>query len=369
MKRRSAMATETKKPAGKSGETVKIQPARKQSLAMKAAPKIPQFRSGGIIVSNKEEKRYKNIDKEKTEVFEDFQRSLDKNSRVKLVGTLVGVSLLEVAKGEPPLVMAIITYKGYKVKIPAHDFLLPQKNKETGLLTPFLRGNYPVEEIKKTIKRRFGSEVDFRVTKITSDGTVLASRVQAMNELKEYYWINATVDAKDSDGKPLPFIRAGIQVEPRIVTVVDSGIYIELLGVESYIPNQELGHIYIDSAKDFYHVGEKIPVILTKVERSGNQIMFWSSNRLATLAKFREDFDQIMKGDTYMGEVIHVNFNSKTNETSFFVKIGDRLQVRCTMGDNITKFPKKGSTVEIKITGKYTDTLMIKGIVTHVSQL
>ena len=362
------MAKETKVET-KKATAVTIQPVKKTSLAMKAAPKIPQKRSGGAIVSNKEEKVYKKaLNNEKAEVIADFQASLDKNSRVKLKGTLVGASLLEVKKGEPPLVMAIVVYKGFKVKIPAHQFLLPIRDKNTGKFISYSRENFTVEDIKKTIKRRFGSEVDFRVTKITKDGTVLASRVQAMNELMEYWWLRSVANVTDENGNPLPYIRAGIAAKPRIVTVVDSGIYIELLGVESYIGNPELGHIYIDSAKDFYHVGDTIDVIITKVQKTENSVMFWASNRLASLTQFREDFDQVMKGDTYMGEVIHVNFDSTVNETSFFVKIGDRLQVRCTMGDNIARLPRKGSIVEMKITGKYEDTLMIKGIVTHVTR-
>ena len=64
----------------KKATAVTIQPVKKTSLAMKAAPKIPQKRSGGAIVSNKEDKVYKNaLNNEKAEVIADFQASLDKN--------------------------------------------------------------------------------------------------------------------------------------------------------------------------------------------------------------------------------------------------------------------------------------------------
>lgn len=342
----------------------------RKSLGIKAAPRIPQFRSGGAIVSNAEKKEYRNaLYQERKAVQDEFQASLDINSRVKLKGTLVGTSFLNVKQGEPPLVLALVSYKGTIVKIPAHDFLLPYKDKETGEWIPYTRQNFSVETIKKTLKRRLDSEVDFRITKILSDGTAIGSRVLAMEELKDYWWIKSVAKTKSSEGNPVPYIRAGITAKPRIVTVVNSGIYIELLGVESFIPTQELGHIYIDSAKDLYRTGQTIDVVITKVVREDNNIMFWASNRLASLNIFREDFEHVNRGDTYRGEVIFALFDKVKNESAFMVKISDNLQVRCTMGTNITRIPKKGSLVEICITGKYKDTLMLSGLVTHTIKL
>ena len=345
---------------------------KKASLALRASSaRRPQYRSGGAIVSNAEEKKYgratSELDRQRQRIYEDFRASLDKNSRAKLKGILVGASELLIEPDEPTLVIAIVDYKGCKVKIPAHDFLLPMQREGKGEALAFTRANFDSKDIKRVIKRRFGSEVDFRVTKILEDGTVLASRLKAMQELRQQWWFDAVSKTKDKDGKPMPHIRAGLLAKPRIVTVIDSGIYIELLGVESYIANKDLGHVFIDSARDFFKVGEKIDVVIQKVERNEDgQVRFWASNRLATLSRFRRDFDQIMVGDNFIGEVLFVNFDKQNNQLFFFVKIGDRVQVRCTMGKNITRIPVKGSVVQIRIINKFEDTLMLTGVMIHL---
>lgn len=355
----------------------KTPPANKRrksvSLALRAnaARPRPQYRGGAPIVPNAEKKTYgKNnteVDKEREQVYEDFRTSLDKNSRAKLKGTLVGASALAIKENEPPLIIAIVDYKGYKVKIPAYDFFLPTTKPDQEGIFSYSRENFTEQEIRRKIKRRFGSEVDFRVTKILDDYTVIGSRLLAMNELRQQWWIDALSKAKDKDGAFLPYIRPGISAKARIITVIDSGIYIELLGVESYIPNKDLGHIFMETAKDFFKVGDKIDIIITKVEKAKDgQVRFWASNRLATLARFRNDYDQIITGDNYMGEVLFVKFDREHNQLFFYVKLGERVQVRCTMGQNITRIPKKGSLVEIRILRKFDDTLMLTGVMTHL---
>lgn len=145
-------------------------------------------------------------------------------SRRILSGTLQGI---ERPEDNPKRSLAVIYHGDYKVIIPVEELIeLPQD----------YRGMQPEDVMHYLLQKRLGAEVDYIVKGVDPDAKLaVASRLEAMHAKRRQYYYGT-----DNDGNNL--IYAGVCAEVRVVSVIRAGMFVELFGVETYIPLRELSY-------------------------------------------------------------------------------------------------------------------------------
>lgn len=84
------------------------------------------------------------------------------------------------------------------------------------------------------LTKRLGAEVDYIIKGIDHQTDLaVGSRLEAMRAKRRQYYLGT-----DRDGNNL--IYSGVCAEARVVSVIRAGIFIDLFGLEVYIPLREL---------------------------------------------------------------------------------------------------------------------------------
>ncbi len=120
--------------------------------------------------------------------------------------------------------LAVIYHGDFKILIPAEEAVAPPED---------YRGRPPEDVLYQLLNRRLGAEVDYIVKGIDADNRIaVASRLEAMRSKRRQYYF--TSDRGEYQ------IREGICAEARVVSAIRAGIFVDLFGVEVYIPLAEL---------------------------------------------------------------------------------------------------------------------------------
>ena len=168
-----------------------------------------------------------------------------------LTGTMQGV---ERAVNSKTGSMAVIYHGAFKVIIPAEEAVVPPED---------TRGRSTDELYHYMLTKRLGAEVDYIVKGIDPQSNLaVGSRLDAMAaKRKEYYF------GTDREGNHR--ICSGVCAEARIVSVIRAGIFIDLFGLETYIPLRELSYQRWMDAGLYFQAGQRVLVKVLEVERSG----------------------------------------------------------------------------------------------------
>lgn len=141
-----------------------------------------------------------------------------------LSGTIQGV---ERSDNQQSHSLAVIYHGEYKVIIPAEEAVDPPED---------YRGMLPQDVLHYMLTKRLGAEVDYIVKGIdAAENIAVASRLEAMRAKRRQYYL-----ATDRDGNNL--IYSDICAEARVVSVIRAGVFVELFGLEVYIPLRELSY-------------------------------------------------------------------------------------------------------------------------------
>lgn len=167
----------------------------------------------------------------------DLMESL-KSKRI-LTDTIQGI---ERPADNPLRSLAVIYHGDIKVIIPAEEAVEPPED---------FRGRLPEDVLHYMLTKRLGAEVDYIIMGIdAAAGVAVGSRLEAMMaRRKEYYY------GLDRDGNNLLY--EGICAEARVVSVIRAGIFVDLFGVEVYIPLRELSYQRMLDAQDNFRPGQR----------------------------------------------------------------------------------------------------------------
>lgn len=167
-----------------------------------------------------------------------------------LTGTIQGV---EQPEDNPSRSLAVIYHGDFKVIIPAEEAVLPPEDN---------RGRSQEDVMHYTLTKRLGAEVDYIVKGIDpQSGVAVASRLEAMAaKRKEYYF------GTDRDGNNILY--EGVCAEARIVSVIRAGIFVDLFGLEIYIPLRELSYQRLLDASSQFQPGQRVLVKILSIDRS-----------------------------------------------------------------------------------------------------
>ena len=264
-----------------------------------------------------------------------------KSGRI-LTGTIQGV---ENTTDNPPNSLAVIYHGNFKVIIPAEEAVLPPDD---------LRGRSLSEIMHYLITKRLGAEVDYIVKGIdVQAGIAVASRLEAMRSKRRQYYFGT-----DRDGNNLLY--SGVCAEARVVSVIRAGIFIDLCGLETYIPLRELSYQRMMDAASQYRPGQRILVKILDIDRSDrDNIRVTASVKQAGENPYEKALRRYSIGDCYVGTV------SMVDTTGVFVALDGGIDCLCSYPKRGR--PPRGARVTVRILGINFDSNRIWGAITHIA--
>ena len=127
--------------------------------------------------------------------------------------------------------LAVLYHGDFKIIIPADQAVLLVEDRQ---------GRSPEEILYDTLNKRLGAEIDYIIKGIDQEsGIAVGSRLEAMEIKRRQYYFG-----RDRDGNNL--IYEGVCAEARIVSVIRAGIFVDLFGLEVYIPlREQIGRAHV----------------------------------------------------------------------------------------------------------------------------
>ena len=287
-----------------------------------------------------------------------MRTSLDPKVQTVFTGTVTGLrNLINPKTGETTAYALIWSnfgvegFAGRTVMIASSEFFLFNGTESSLEVHP-----------AKYITGLLGAEIEFTLLDIIKDGdtekVLIGSRRRPALKKIATYWRGAT------EGDFL--IKEGSILEARIINVRPRGILVEIFGMEFFIPGKELSYANISDCNEYFKTGQRLNVIVNKIDRRENGEIFAELSYKDTMPNERREFiSQYAVGDLI--ECVTTNVVvSESGEVSVFAKFMDTLDIMCKMQPNVSIVPIKGETVRVKIVGIDSELLQIWGAVVHV---
>lgn len=259
-----------------------------------------------------------------------------------LSGKIQGI---ENPTGEPSKALAVLAYGEYKVIIPLHEAVEPPDD---------LKGQPLDYMLNYMLNKRLGAEVDYIVKGIDAKAKIaVGSRVEAMQDKRKSYYFGT-----DRDGNYLLY--SDVCAEVRIVSVVRSGIFVDLFGLEVFIPLKELSYQRLTDAESYFAPGQRTLVKILEVDRSSrNNIRVKASVKQAGENPYEKALRKYVIGNRYVGTVSLVDING------VFVSLEGGIDCLCNYPKRGR--PPKGARVTIRVLGINYNTNRMWGAITHVA--
>lgn len=264
-----------------------------------------------------------------------------KSKRI-LSGTLQGI---ERPTDNPKRSLAVIYHGDYKVIIPVEELIEPPQD---------YRGMQPEDVMHYLLQKRLGAEVDYIVKGVDPDAKLaVASRLDAMQAKRRQYYYGT-----DNDGNN--FIYAGVCAEVRVVSVIRAGMFVELFGVETYIPIRELSYQRWMDATGHFQSGQRTIVKILDVDRSDrNNIRVTASVKQASENPYEKALRRYTVGNRYVGTVSMVDTNG------VFVALDGGIDCLCSYPKRGR--PPRGARVTVRILGVNHESNRVWGAITHIA--
>lgn len=256
-----------------------------------------------------------------------------------LSGTIQGVEKTESRS------LAILYRGAYKVLLPAEETVTPPED---------FRDQKPEDVFHYLLTKRLGAEVDYIVKGIDPvAGIAVGSRLEAMKAKRKQFYFGL-----DRDGNNLLY--PGVCAEARVVSVIRAGIFVDLFGVEVYIPLRELSYQRMLDAAGYFQPGQRILVKILEVDRSDrNNPRATASVKQASENPYEKALRRYTVGNRYVGTVSMVDTNG------VFVALDGGIDCLCSYPKRGR--PPRGARVTVRILGINHETNRIWGAITHTA--
>lgn len=310
------------------------------SVPEKPKKKRATAKSKQTVISIDEQRTVETeADKAKNDLL-DLIESL-KTGRI-LSGTIQGV---ERASDKTGRTLAVIYHGDFKIIIPAEEAVEPPSD---------YRDQNPDDVHHYMLTKRLGAEVDFIIKGIDPEAKIaVASRLDAMKAKRKQYYLGS-----DHDGNY--HLYAGICAEARVVSVIRAGIFVDLFGLEIYIPLRELSYQRMMDASSYYQPGQRILVKVLSVDRSDrNNLKATASVKQATENPYEKALRRYSVDNRYVGTVSMVDTNG------VFVALDGGIDCLCSYPKRGR--PPRGARVTVRILGINHETNRIWGAITHIA--
>lgn len=258
-----------------------------------------------------------------------------------LTGIIQGVERTE--KGNEPF--AVIYHGVYKVIIPATELVDEPTD---------YRGLKPKDVMHYLITKRLGAEIDYVIKGVEQkSGVAVASRKEAMKSKRKFYYFG-----RDRDGNNLMY--PGICAEARVVSVIRSGIFVDVFGVETYVSLKELSYQRVMDALHYYQAGQRVIVKILDIDRTDkNNVKVKASVKQAGENPYEKALRKYTVGNCYVGTV------SLVDTTGVFVALDGGIDCLCSYPKRGR--PPRGARVTVRVLGINHDSNRIWGAITHIA--
>lgn len=285
---------------------------------------------GGSQVETEDEKQRRNL----------YELISSLRSKAVLTGRIEGV---ESSSGGDP---RAIVYRGtYKILIPSFEIIDPPDD---------FRGMDPNEVMHYLITRRLGAEIDYVIMGIDQEaGIAVASRKEAMARKRRQFYFN-----KDYEGNTL--LTEGGIAEARIMSVIRTGVFVELFGIEVYIPMNELSYSRMIDARDHFQPGNRVLVKIMELDTTDHDRIHVELSVKRTKPNPYDTLEEKFIVDNhYIGTVTNVNVGG------VFVALDAGVDCLCTMP--IRGIPMIGARVTVRLIRINQEERRLSGVIVHTS--
>ena len=217
-----------------------------------------------------------------------------------------------------------------------------------------IRERDPNEMYYYLLQKRLGSEIDYVVKGVDSNtGLAVGSRKEAMINKRRHYYLNLTREGTYR-------VYEGLVCEARVMSVIPEGIFVDIFGIDVYIPLRELSYTRIPDAMGYFEPGDRILVKITKLDRSDPKNIYVAAS-VKQVASNPTDkaLEKIDVGGNYAGTVTMIEPNG------IFVQLDMGAECRC-------KFPPRArppidARVIVSIDGVSMETKSVWGKIIYVT--
>lgn len=240
---------------------------------------------------------------------------------------------------------AVIFHGDYKVIIMASMIVdLPRD----------IREREPNEMYYYLLQKRLGSEIDYVVKGIDPNtGLAVGSRKEAMLNKRRHYYLSLTREGTYR-------VYEGLVCEARVLSVIPEGIFVDIFGVDVFIPLRELSYTRIADAMGYFEPGDRVLVKITKLDRSDPKNIYVAAS-VKQVASNPTDkaLEKIEVGGNYAGTVTMID------QGGIFVQLDMGAECRC-------KFPPRArppidARVIVSIDGVSMETKSVWGKIIYVT--
>ncbi len=216
--------------------------------------------------------------------------------------------------------VAVLYHGDIKVMIPLEDVVNPPTH---------IRSDVKRRDAHEyMLTKRLGAEIDYVIVDLDNKNTVaVGNRHIAMEIKKNTYYFR-----KDRDDDYILYNDR--LCEARVVATIKDGIFVELFGIETYIPIEELSWQRMVDATEHFVVGNIILVRIQKLERNLDDM---SVNVKVSVKRTTENpalkaIKTLSLKQKYVGTITQVDVEA------VYVRLNCGVDCRCD-------FPKRGSAV------------------------
>lgn len=198
--------------------------------------------------------------------------------------------------------------------------LVVTKERVKGLI-PIEESGIILSEDDKVSRRRMmsliGQEVHFQVTSVSKKKNIfIASRTKAIEKLSEIAWANF----KEGEVKTVIARRTVRRMRPS-GDLVDIGIYVEIDGIEIFLPVQEISYGWVGKISTFLQPGDIFDVKIMKVDKENKRL------DLSLKALLEDPWpsagERYIKNNIYSGEI------TGTTKYGVFLEIEPGVNMLC----------------------------------------
>ena len=225
-------------------------------------------------------------------------------------------------------------YKGFRIIIPYSEMDI---HSSAGI-TDF---EYTDAMRNRIINGMVGCEIDYIIKGMSNENgteTIVASRKEAMERKKRNYFLDG-----NREGGHL--VKEDSIIGARVLSATQKNVTIEMFGVVRQILPQNMAHSWIGDMRDYFSVGDIIPVHITKIERTAKELKTLEFEiKSIQMEEIKEALSDCEVDMRYAGKVVG-NRNG-----IWYVRLYNNAVVQCRdnrdarvpyIGDEVTVLMKK----------------------------
>jgi small subunit ribosomal protein S1 len=162
---------------------------------------------------------------------------------------------------------------------------------ETSEIRAFLPASQVDLRPQGNLDKFIGKDLEARITKLSNDGIVISRRVylEEQRELQRKRTLSTLSEGKTISG--------------RVVKIIDQGVFVELEGVEGFVPISELSWGRVKYSSDVVNVGDEITVVVLKIDENERILLSLKQGKPDPWAFVQDKYES---GTKAMGKVVSI---------------------------------------------------------------